>query len=57
MILYFLHQKQYREKMGTTTNSTPNIISNEKEALKTHRLHGGKKKSVLFILGEFPVKF
>lgn len=44
MILYFLHQKQYREKMGTTTNSTPNIISNEKEALKTHRLHVGKKK-------------
>lgn len=32
--------------MGTTTNSTPNIISNEKEALKTHRLHGGEKKSV-----------
>ena len=57
MILYFLHQKQYREKMGTTTNSTPNIISNEKEALKTHRLHVGKKKSVLFILGEFSVKF
>ena len=45
MILYFLHQKQYREKMRTTTNSIPDIISNEKEALKTYRLHvGGKKK-------------
>lgn len=45
MILYFLHQKQYREKMGTTTNSTSDTISNEKEALKTYRLHvGGKKK-------------
>ena len=58
MIPYFLHQKQYREKMGTTTNSTPDIISNEKEALKTYRLHvGEKKKSVLFILGEFSLKF
>ena len=31
--------------MGTTTNSTSDTISNEKEALKTYRLHvGGKKK-------------
>ena len=44
MILYFLYQKQYREKMGTTTNNIPDIISNEKEALKTYRLHVGEKK-------------
>lgn len=30
--------------MGTTTNSIPDIILNEKEALKTYRLHVGEKK-------------